>query len=160
MTPELPGEPFLDAVEREFDVLYPDSFRALLRAWRDGRGRVPPPPSARDGRFVTTRETLVALNSAIGAEQWEDLERAIGKAVHAKDGTKFWGGLLPFWFATSKPARKSPLGRRAGDIVVGFDVEAPMSDKVLVWSVHTIVHGYPSVVVWLGDDPRLKPRHR
>jgi hypothetical protein len=72
MTPELPDESFLDMAEREFDVLYPDTFRALLRAWRGGSARVPPLPSARSGRFVTAREVLIELNAAIGAEEWGD----------------------------------------------------------------------------------------
>jgi hypothetical protein len=160
MTPELPDEPFLVAVERELDVLYPDSFRALLRAWRSGSAGVTPPPPARHGSFVTSREELVALNSAIGTEEWGDLERAVAKTTHAKDGTRFWGGLLPFWFATSGRKSRSSLGRRAGDIVVGFDVEAPMSDRVLVWSVHTVVHGYPDVLAWLDDDARSRRARR
>jgi len=158
MTPELPDESFLDMVEREFDVLYPDTFRALLRAWRGGSARVPPLPSARSGRFVTAREVLIELNAAIGAEEWGDLERAVASKPSAKDGTRFWGGIVPFWFATSTRERKSSLGRRAGDIIVGFDVEAPMDDKVLVWSVHTVVHAYPDVLAWLGDNAGAKPR--
>jgi hypothetical protein len=98
------------------------------------------------------------LNSAVGAEEWGDLERAVAKQARAKDGSKFWGGILPFRSATSPRETRATLGRRAGDIVLGFDVEAPMSDRVLVWSVHTIVHDYPNVLAWLSDEPRSRPR--
>ena len=133
-------------------MLYPDSFRALLRAWRESQ--TPPPPAPRNGKFVTSREQLVLLNSAIGEEQWGDLERAFAGKTQPKDGNKLWGGLLPFWYETSRRARKSPLGRRAGNIVLGFDVDAPLSDRVLVWSVHTLVHDYPNVRAWLDDEAR------
>jgi hypothetical protein len=109
-------------------------------------------------RFVASREVLIALNAAVGAEEWGDLERAIAKTTHEKTGTKLWGGILPFWFETSPRKRTSPLARKTGDLVLGFDVEAPMSDTVLVWSVHTLVHSYPNVTAWLDDAQKGRAR--
>jgi len=48
--------------------------------------------------------------------------------------------------------RESPKQRRAKKLasdIYGFSATEPGSDKVLVWSVHTVVHAYPTFAVWL-----------
>jgi hypothetical protein len=59
-------------------------------------------------------------------------------------------GLLPFYFESPKKRRAKKL---ASDIY-GFSAGEPGSEKVLVWSVHTIVHAYPTFETWLASMKR------
>lgn len=127
MTPTIA---FLESVEQRFSARYPSQYKALCFA--SDR----PNPSmaallAGGVEFICDLKRLQAVNVKVGEEQWGDYEQAIAGRLHAKDGDKLWGGILPF--ATQD------------DDVFGFDAEQSQSEKVLVWSVHTIVGEYPTL---------------
>lgn len=123
----VPEPVFLDSVERLFSARYPSEFRLLCRT---GGGTMSASLLTAGVKFICDLDSLRAVNSEIGEGEWGDLETALSVSRHPRDGNRLWGGILPF------AAR--------GDCVFGFDAGQPGSDRVLVWSVHTVVHAYLS----------------
>lgn len=122
----VPAAGFLDDVERLYAVRYPRQYRALCAqlAGIDIQ-------DTGCARFITDIETFWAVNTRVGEQQWGDYERAIAGKEHPKDKNRLWGGILPFFF---------------DDVdVFGFSDDGSTEDQVHVWSVHTIVHTYPSL---------------
>jgi hypothetical protein len=128
---------FLDEVERAFSVVWPEPFRAFCRI-HAGSGPSGKYPALR-GTFLCDLEGLERTNALIGEGSWSDYEKAIAGRRSPKDGHTIYMGLLPFY------AEK--------DCVFGFLTTNPGSDKVVVWSVHTFIHDYPTFDAWLADRP-------
>ena len=80
--------------------------------------------------FISDIETFWSVNVRVGEQQWGDYERAIIGKTHPKDKNRLWGEILPFFFNDHD--------------VFGFSPDGS-SDRVYVWSVHTIVGSYPSL---------------
>mgnify|MGYP001225743869 CR=1 FL=1 len=130
----VPSSGFLREVERLFSVSYPAPFRQFCE--RFARENILDAyPDITRGQFITDLETLKAVNSRIGFEQWSDLERAVAGKVHPKDGMRLWGEILPVNFDA--------------DFVYGYYYSEPENSSVYVWSVHCIVHAYPDLENWL-----------
>ena len=128
--PIIPATTFLESIERHYSVRYPREFKTLCSAGGSAEASIAILHAA-GVEFVGDLDTFRAVNTKVGEQEWEDYEMAIAGRRHPKDANRLWGGILPF--ATR------------GDEVFGFDLEQPQSDQVLVWSVHTVVHVYPSL---------------
>jgi|688.fasta_scaffold94752_2 hypothetical protein len=127
----IPTIAFLESAERRFAVQYPPVFKT----WCSSGGSIQiSADSLQAARidFICDLERLRNVNRQVGEEEWGAYEQALAGTRHPKDSDRLWGGILPF--ATDSDAD-----------VFGFDVERPESERVLVWSVHTIVHEYPSL---------------
>lgn len=129
----IPTFAYVEQVESLFGIRYPDSFRALCRQFGGSLIRYDVPGT---GDFIGDVETLKQVNSRVGGEQWGDYEQAIAGTRHPKDGMQFWGELLPIFVMHDGP-------------ILGFAVPPDGSDRVYLWSVHTIVGDYPSLEAWL-----------
>ena len=126
---KLPSVEFFNSVEMFFSASYPVQYKLFCSEH--------PSLTPTSGQFITDIETLKAINMRIGEEQWGDYEFAIAGKRHPKDGSQFWGELLPFYFDESE--------------IYGFPIDGSGSDIVHVWRVHTIVHSYPSLSAFLTD---------
>jgi hypothetical protein len=154
----LPSLAFLREVEQGFGLKLPAAFVEFCRRYADV-DVLATFPGLRRGAFILDSPTLQRINTQIGEEEWGDYERIIARQQHPKSGLRFWGGLVPFYYDQPKNSRrrKAPLA----ESVYGFSSDEPASaspgdrdrdrDRVLVWSVHTIVHGYPSLDAWLAE---------
>lgn len=107
-------------------------------------------PRLRRGAFLVDFPTFEAINSQLGAEEWGDYERILTSKQHPKSGLRLWGGLVPFYY--DEPRNKRRRNAALAESVYGFPSDEPKSAEVLVWSVHTIVHGYPSFEAWLDEQ--------
>jgi len=128
----------LAEVERTFSVVWPDSFRRFCKA----HASVSPGekyPSLK-GTFLCDLASFESTNVRVGEGTWGDYERAIAGKQHPKDGRQLTLGLLPFYVHA--------------DCVYGFLPENAGSDKVVVWSVHTLVHEYATFDDWLFEEGR------
>ena len=140
----LPSEAFLEEIERAFLVAFPPAFHSFCRRAVEAEKY----PGLRRGKFVTDVATIEAINRQIGEEQWGDYERIIAGKEHPKSGRRLWGGLLPFYFESPKTKRRNAKLAR---VIYGFAADEPGSERVLVWSVHCIVHDFPTFDTWLGE---------
>jgi hypothetical protein len=145
----LPELAFLREVQERFSVALPDVFIDFCRRFA-GVDVLATFPRLRRGAFLVDFPTFEAINSQIGAEEWGDYERIIGGKEHPKSGLRLWGGLVPFYY--EKPKNKRRRNAALAASVYGFPRDKPKSAEVLVWSVHTIVHGYPSFDAWLDEQ--------
>ena len=127
---------FLDEVESQFSVVWPESFRTFCRinANLDLRDKYP----SLSGNFICDLETLEKTNVIVGEGSWGDYEQAIAGQRHPKDGQKLYLDFLPFYVAKED--------------VLGFLKDHSGSDKVVVWAVHTFVHDYPTFDDWLSQE--------
>ena len=131
-----PSLEFLESVEKFFSVRYPKQFKLFCKEF-NARADLIVNQDITKGSFITDMDALKTINARIGEEQWGDYEQAIASKKHPKDGNKLWGEILPFAFND--------------DSVFGFNYAHSESDKVHVWSVHTVVHIYPSFVAFITD---------
>ena len=127
---KLPTVEFLNSVEHYFSVSYPMQYKLFC-----SQNHTFTPTK---GQFITDIETLKTINRKIGEDQWGDFELAIAGKRHPKDGNKFWGELLPFYFHES--------------LIYGFPIDGKDSGSIHVWSVHTIVHSYPSLSAFMEAE--------
>lgn len=125
----LPSVAFLHDVERLFSTRFPAEYVKFCAGFESGSA-IANIPALSGGRFITDLEMLKTLNVKIGKEQWGDYEQAIVATQHPKDSNRLWGGLLPFYFDAED--------------IYGFSAENDGDEQVYVWSVHTVVHAYPS----------------
>jgi hypothetical protein len=133
-----PSLQFLDEVERTFSVTYPEPFHSFCERYQATDVLRDYPQLVR-GKFIYDVASLAEANSKIGIGAWGDYELAIAGTHHPKEGAKFWDNVLPIYI-------------EGGDFY-GFDVERLPSDVVVVWSVHCVVHEYPSMASWLAVSP-------
>ena len=131
-----PTVDFLEEVERTFSVAWPESFRTFCRV-HAGSGLSDRYPGLK-GTFICDFDALEKTNVLIGEGSWGDYEQAIAGKRHPKDGRQIYMDMLPF-----------NLGK---DCVFGFPTTDPGTDKVVVWSVHTLVHEYPTFDDWLTQE--------
>ena len=145
----LPDLAFLREVEERFSVVLPQAFIDFCRQYA-GPDLLASFPGLRRGAFLVDLPTFEAISSQIGAEEWGDYERILGGKEQPKSGLRLWGGLVPFYYdePTNKRRRSAPLASS----VYGFPSDKQKSAQVLVWSVHTIVHSYPSFEAWLEEQ--------
>lgn len=137
---KVPSTEFLESIERSYSVRYPEPFKALcarLATTTSDAARF----VAAGGRFIVDLETFWAVNTRVGEEQWGDYERAIVGARHPKDRNRLWGGILPFFVDDS--------------CVYGFSADGKTGERVHVWSVHTLVHSYPSLADFAEAQLRI-----
>lgn len=129
-----PTPQFLDNIESLYAIKYPKQYRELCVQFSglDIQGTDCAVGSA---HFITDIETFRAVNNRVGEQQWGDYERAIAKQEHPKDKNKLWGNLLPFFFDDH--------------CIFGFSDDGSTNDQVHVWSIHTIVHSYPSLLAFI-----------
>jgi hypothetical protein len=129
----VPTAEFLDNIERRYVAKYPRQYRELC-AQLDGID-IQGTDCGGGAHFITDIEMFWAVNTRVGEQQWGDYERAIAGKGHRKDKNKLWGQILPFFFDA--------------DCVFGFSGDGSTDDQVHVWSVHTIVHSYPSLSAFM-----------
>lgn len=127
---KVPTTEFLDSIECLYTVKYPRQYRELC-AQLNGIDIQCSGCGVGSAHFITDIETFWAVNTRVGEQQWGDYERAIAGKEHPKDKNKLWGQILPFFFDDHD--------------VFGFSDDGSTADQVHVWSVHTIVHSYPSL---------------
>lgn len=127
---KVPTAEFLDNIERLYTIKYPRRYRELC-AQLNGIDIQGTGCGASSAHFITDIETFWAVNTRVGEQQWGDYERAIAGKEHPKDKNKLRGQILPFFFDD--------------DCVFGFSEDGSTDDQVQVWSVHTVVHSYPSL---------------
>jgi len=133
-----PSRAFIEEVERTFSIAYPPAFHAFCERY-EAADILSDYPQLPRGKFIDDIPGLVAANVEIGSGTWGDYEMAIAGKYHPKDGTRFWDNVLPIYIDETD--------------YYGFDIKKLPSDVVVVWSVHTTVHEFPSMASWLGALP-------
>jgi hypothetical protein len=127
---KIPSSEFLDSIERLYRARFPERYRQLCKRLRSTNSGVPA-SGTNNGQFIIDMETFQAVNAKVGGEQWGDYEQTIAGKQHSKNELQLWGGLLPFYLDEHS--------------VYGFSETDSSDEQVYVWSVHTIVHVYPSL---------------
>jgi len=127
---------FLQSVEKCFAVHWPEPFRTFCRANADADLRAICP--SLKGHFLVDLAEFEGTNQLVADGSWGDYERAITGRRRPWDGRTLALDVLPFYVV--------------GKDVLGFAADQPNSDKVVLWSVHTIVHDWPSFAAWLSEE--------
>lgn len=122
---------FLDEVQRDFSVVWPRSFRAFCL--RHAGASLSERYRSLRGRFIVDRDDLEKTNQLVGEGSWGDYEKAIAGRRRPKDGGRLYLDLLPFY-------------------VDKKDVWGFLGEKAALWSVHTLVHEYPTFDDWLREE--------
>jgi len=159
----VPTTEFLDDIERRYSVKYPEQYREFCALLKDS-GLQSTVYGSSNVDFISDLETFWSVNVRVGEQQWGDYERAIAGKEHPKDKNRLWGGILPFFdndddgdvfgFSADGSSVRVCTYDDNGN-ALGFSFDGDSGDRVYVWSVHTIVHVYPSLSAFVEDYLRV-----
>ncbi|MBI3929953.1 MAG: hypothetical protein HY319_30720 [Armatimonadetes bacterium] len=146
-------------MEELYSFRFPKSFLGFCQQYA-ARDACQDYPGLSRGSFVSDISNLRQVIAQVGREEWGDYQEAIAGRRHPNAPDVLWGGFLPFYIwpppkKSPKAARRQARNRRRGgrdevDVfsdVLGFGAEEPSA--VSFWSVHCVVHVYPSFEAWL-----------